>query len=395
MKNKNVVNRGFTLVELLIVVLIIGVLMSIALPMYQGTVDKIRWAKLLTPSRAIANAEEAILMSKGRYTTEKDDLSISLPDAGEYTYTLYTTENGDDGNFVRLESDKLADVRLKRYYTQDENYPEMLFCEALSTNSRANALCEKRLQGVKMGNNTSDGYKLYLVNGEVEKINESGCNAAELWWSSSRGMCYQTQEKKCTALGANVLSDGSCGYMNGEGSGSTIGAELVCKADTISGCKGKHFTDGGKCIVVGGYTSCGYSDTTFSNGAECIAKAGSRGCYQVTINEGSICRGYCEGAKINGGVCTADGTTNGGALAGCLNTIVKDSGICTGGSGSIGCSGATFSNGSVCYEGAGCRTATYNDATSCCCGSNCPSGKTCSPAKCDATRARLEAMGVL
>ena len=77
MQNKSLVKRGFTLAEILIAVLIIGVLASIAVPMYQNSIDKSRWAKLISPSKTIANAEEVILMSNGAYTVNKDDLAVS------------------------------------------------------------------------------------------------------------------------------------------------------------------------------------------------------------------------------------------------------------------------------------------------------------------------------
>ncbi|MBR4591705.1 MAG: prepilin-type N-terminal cleavage/methylation domain-containing protein [Elusimicrobiaceae bacterium] len=337
MQNKNAVNHGFTLVELLIVVLIVGVLMSIALPMYQGAVDKSRWAKLLTPARTIANAEEAILMSQGKYTTEKDDLSISLPDDGEYTYTLYTTENGDDGNFVRLESDKLADVRLKRYYTQDENYPEMLFCEALSTNDRANTLCSKRLQGSQI-DTTSDGYKSYILS-SIDISNADGCGKMKWFWSSKTSTCYTKESDRCTANGMDMQGSGDAAFCGCAGS-TNWGCQYVkideggeCRAysGTTGACKAKFYA-GAKCVAEGG-SERGCYNAEISSGGKCIANEGSdRGCHQVTVNSGVTCEANegsveaCYDSTINGGECIA----REGSERACYGMRVNDGGVCEG-----------------------------------------------------------------
>ena len=63
-KNKH----AFPLVELLVVVLIIGVLSAIAIPMYQGAVDKSHWSTMLPGAKALKDAEEAIKMTNGSYT---------------------------------------------------------------------------------------------------------------------------------------------------------------------------------------------------------------------------------------------------------------------------------------------------------------------------------------
>lgn len=66
MKTKN--QKGFTLIELMIVVAIIGILAAIALPAYQNYVKKARFSELLNASAAAKTAVEVCYQTSAALT---------------------------------------------------------------------------------------------------------------------------------------------------------------------------------------------------------------------------------------------------------------------------------------------------------------------------------------
>lgn len=71
--------KGFTLIELMVVVLIIGILSSIALPQYQKAIKKARATEAITVGKKILEAEEVYFLENQEYTSDLSKLRIRIP----------------------------------------------------------------------------------------------------------------------------------------------------------------------------------------------------------------------------------------------------------------------------------------------------------------------------
>lgn len=80
--------QGFTLVEMMIVVAIIGVLAAIAYPSYQRYVIKTKRTDMMTEMQNIASQIESRKLAQGSYTNAGTGLNGSFPRGGTALYTI-------------------------------------------------------------------------------------------------------------------------------------------------------------------------------------------------------------------------------------------------------------------------------------------------------------------
>jgi type IV pilus assembly protein PilE len=135
--------KAFTLIELLIVVLIIGILAAIALPQYRKAVERSRFSSAFILGKSVKDAAERHYLAIGEYPSSLEDLDVTIQCPEIFTCGLRT---GADASFaIGIKGGSLHLVfSFDKRSTKNGNIPlaGLIYCTALVGNKYANDVCK-------------------------------------------------------------------------------------------------------------------------------------------------------------------------------------------------------------------------------------------------------------
>ncbi|EKO3588736.1 pilin [Vibrio metschnikovii] len=97
MKTRNTKQQGFTLIELMIVVAIIGVLAAIAVPQYQNYVAKSEASSALATITGIRTNVETHVLGEGAFPKEEELSAVGITNGGETALGKISLKESDKG----------------------------------------------------------------------------------------------------------------------------------------------------------------------------------------------------------------------------------------------------------------------------------------------------------
>ncbi|MCR5503999.1 MAG: prepilin-type N-terminal cleavage/methylation domain-containing protein [Elusimicrobiaceae bacterium] len=378
--------KGFTLIEILVAVLIIGILAAIAVTQYKKAVIKSRISALMPLVASAARAQEEYYMVNNEYATSQNVLSIDIPD----NISNASISLGQEGNYKYVLGSRsdVPNVHYIIYQTYSKNFPNNIHCEAKNNDNLALWLCEKGLEGLPKKGSITDGFKTFILMGKESDGNflikytssscvsdkTNTCNTGEFTDST----CYGKQDESCTG---GEFTDSTCygqaktACINNtfvrstaEIAGGTWGGfesnyldHSVCRSSPHGGCGESTFDDNSICY---GYSSFACRNSTFTNNSACYSNR-ERSCDNGTFSN-STCYANSQGSCGNGTFVHSTVEVSEGAWGGASSSY-SDHSVCRSSYSNGGCGESTFDGNSSCdgYSSFACRNSTFTNNSVC------------------------------
>lgn len=150
--------KGFTLLELLVVVLIIGILAGIALPQYKIAVTKSKFAALKEITRGLLEAEERYFLINNDYTSDINSLDFNYK-AGNSGISCYLVNYEKGAVYVACHNNKIK--------LQYQIYPKHVFPYTVcvyngeDSTSASYQVCKQEAGGVNHSQHKGSQYIWY------------------------------------------------------------------------------------------------------------------------------------------------------------------------------------------------------------------------------------------
>ena len=329
---KSIHNVGFTLVEVLVVVVIIAVLAAVAVPQYQKAVLKSRFSSLMPTTKAVHDGNEAYFMAHGGYASAVNQLDVTATNNEDMTFEI---SRDPDYSYVLATRPNLEN-NLIMYQKHSAQFPGEIHCEALADDTKANWLCEKGMHAIKtLGEGITSGYIEYVIEGEgtgltpaeMDAMNGPNCDKA----LSMGYTCSITQNEDGSTTKQVCHARGVCSIYNYNEDGSY--KRTTCQLNNSNVCVSKvefFYDENGNLLA---RRQCNNADangkcTAYGRGNEYVYDENGnmisqRECYQANVTTNK-CTSYASG----GSDYIYDANGNKIASRGCASVNVT-TGACT------------------------------------------------------------------